>query len=109
MGSLLLAAALIATSQTAPPVPVDLSTPVGASAATAVALGAPIAPTEVDPAAWAELPGVGPVRAAALARLAAAGSLNQPDDLLRVRGVGINTAARLAGHVAWPSRTERRP
>ena len=99
-GAVLVAA--LAGSNTRPcpefPSPSSLSSP-----RSAALLGWPMARDEPDPAVWATLPGVGPVRASRLAELAVAGKLRSPADLLQVRGIGIKMAARIAPWIRWPA------
>ena len=72
-----------------------------ADAVAAAAFGFPLDASNPDPAAWRELPGVGPRLAQALALAASEGLLRGPDDLLRVPGIGIKMAADLAPRIRW--------
>ncbi|MEE2829907.1 MAG: hypothetical protein VX498_12020 [Myxococcota bacterium] len=106
MSGVVLVTAWLGSSQ--PPVP-DFPVPAELpSSHSAVLLGWPVACDEPDPAVWAALSGVGPVRGAALAELAVAGKLRSPTDLLRVRGIGIKMAAQIAPWVRWPSAGDQR-
>jgi hypothetical protein len=94
--ALILAPAGWSAPAAAPPVLVAPDPP-----AAAAALGWPIAAGETNPAVWQTLPGIGPSRAEVLAAAAAQGSLQQPDDLLRLPGFGIKMAGAVAPRVLW--------
>ncbi|HSJ98237.1 MAG TPA: helix-hairpin-helix domain-containing protein, partial [Myxococcota bacterium] len=56
-------------------------------------------PSETFAARLEALPGIGPARAAAIAREARARAFCAPEDLERVHGIGPVTRARLAGWI----------
>jgi len=68
-----------------------------------------ISASETDPAVWAQLRGVGPVLARRIADRAALGLLRSPQDLLRVRGIGIKMASRVEPWIFWHREGPRRP
>ena len=72
-----------------------------ANSRSAQRFGWSISAGEADPAAWAQLRGVGPVLSGRIAHHAALGLLRSPEDLLRVRGIGIKMASRLEPWVLW--------
>jgi len=58
--------------------------------------GAGLDPNRASPRALGALPGIGPVRAAAIVREARARAFCRPEDLARVPGIGPRRLARLA-------------
>lgn len=72
----------------------------------AAALGWRVDSAEPDPRVWEALPGVGPALAGRLAAAAAEGELEEPADLLRVRGIGARMAADLEPRIRWTGATQ---
>mgnify|MGYP002633854212 CR=1 FL=1 len=103
LGGLILALLLCVTLQAqAGPAPFVSALPaLPDDPALQAAFGAPVSSNCDDPRAWEALPGIGPKRADLLADAARQGLLRQPDDLLRVQGIGIKMAAVLAPRVHW--------
>jgi len=63
----------------------------------ALLFGRRLDPNHASPRALEALPGIGPARAAAIARAARVRAFCAPEDLERVPGIGPATRARLAG------------
>jgi competence protein ComEA len=67
--------------------------------------GLPLDPNRADAPTLETLPGIGPVRARAIVTERCRRAFETPDDLLRVRGIGPRTLARLSPWLAVePSR-----
>jgi hypothetical protein len=58
-------------------------------------------PAVADAAALEHLPGIGPVRSAALVEARAGRALCRPQDLMHVRGIGERTLERLRPYLAF--------
>jgi hypothetical protein len=71
----------------------------GLGGAAGLLFGRPLDPNRATPRALEALPGIGPARAAAIAREARARAFCAPEDLERVHGIGPATRARLAGWI----------